>query len=243
MSDAQARAAVLALNVREAGEQFADAVEELRPLAEELAAAEAGTVAAHQAGVHDDRPPARELAAEITPRPAHSVAAVHPVCDPGRGGSRRRVSHVAPALPATGAGGCPCTQRRPGGAGPCMTDANRANAANSARSTNGRRRSANAARPRAGWSRDRGTGVRGPSPRGQAGGAGFAERSAASRAGYAATSANSPPAPSRAAWGRSPYLPPVAPGDAENAEDALWRLCRADGAGHRPAGDRDPRGE
>lgn len=66
MSDAQARAAVLALNVREAGEQFADAVEELRPLAEELAAAEAEyRAAAHQAGVHDDRPPARELAAEI----------------------------------------------------------------------------------------------------------------------------------------------------------------------------------
>ena len=56
----------VALALREAGERFAQAAQELAPVAAELAAAEAACrVACDRAGVPSPQPPARELAAEV----------------------------------------------------------------------------------------------------------------------------------------------------------------------------------
>jgi hypothetical protein len=67
MTDTEQHALTAADRLAAAGVAFIDAVAELQPLAEELAAAEVDhRVALHQAGVmHCHRPPARELAADV----------------------------------------------------------------------------------------------------------------------------------------------------------------------------------
>jgi|GEM_PF-2397683 len=66
MTDDLNTAAAAALELRQAGEDFAGAVKDLAPFAERLLAAETrARIAANCAGVPAPNPPARELAADL----------------------------------------------------------------------------------------------------------------------------------------------------------------------------------
>ena len=66
MSDDLTTAAAAALELRQAGEDFATAVQQLAPFAERILAAETrARIAANRAGIPAPWPPARELAADV----------------------------------------------------------------------------------------------------------------------------------------------------------------------------------